>query len=129
MNRPNEADAGLTSRVIYIDDARSPTGSHLSASEPLLEEDIYPTNPIVSRPKRKNWLSFKDIGRSRRKPSRPGNEFGAKPPHKKRKRPCSCWRIGIGILVLLYVFEMGPDAAHADFLIVGWYNSSTWSVV
>ena len=125
MNRPNEADAGLTPRIIYIDDARSPIGSHLSASEPLLEEDIHPTNPVLSRPKRKNWLSFKGIGRSRRKPSRPGNDFRAKPPHKKQKRSYSCWRIGIGILVLLYVFEMGPDAARADFLIVGWYNSST----
>ena len=129
MNRPDEVDAGLTSRIIYINDARSQTGSHLSASEPLLEEDNYSTNPILSRTKRKNWLSFKDIGRSRRKPSRPGNEFGAKPPYKKQKRSYFCWRIGIGILVLLCVFEMGPDAARANFLIVGWYSSSTWSPV
>ena len=115
MNRPNEADAGLTSRVIYIDDAPSQTASHLSASEPLLEEDGYSTDPIVSRPKRKTWLFPKSIGRSRRKPSRPGNDFGAKPPYKRRKRSYFCWRIGLGILVLLYVFDMGPDAARADF--------------
>ena len=115
MNRPNEADAGLTSRVIYIDDAPSQTASHPSASEPLLEEDDYSTDPIVSRPKRKTWLFLKSIGRSRRKPSRPGNDFGAKPPYKRRKRSYFCWRIGLGILVLLYVFDMGPDAARADF--------------
>ena len=114
MNRPDDADAGLTSRIIYIDDARSQTSSYLSASEPLLEENNYSANPILSRPKRKNWLSFKDIGRSRRKPSRPGNDFGVKPPYKRQKRSYFCWRIGIGILVLLYVFEMGLDAARAD---------------
>ena len=115
MNGPDEADAGLTSRIIYIDDARSRTASHLSASEPLLQEDDYSINTVLSRPKRKNWLSLKDIGRSRRKPSRPGNEFGAKPPYKRQKRSYFCWRIGLGILVLLYVFEMGPDTARADY--------------
>ena len=115
MNRPNEADAGLNSRVTYIDDAPSQTASHLSASEPLLEEDDYSTDPIVSRPKRKTWLFLKSIGRSRRKPSRPGNDFGAKPPYKRRKRSYFCWRIGLGILVLLYVFDLGPDAAPTDF--------------
>ena len=115
MNRPNEANAGLTPRNSYIDDAPSQTSSHLSASEPLLEEDSHSSNPTLHMSKWKPWLSTKHISRSQRKPSRPGNDFGEKPLYKRRKTSHSCLRIGLGILVLLYVLEVDPDARRANF--------------
>ena len=115
MNRPDEGTAALTSRNIYIDDAPWQSSSYLSASEPLLEEDNQSTNPISHRPTWKAWLSAKNISRSRRKPSRPGNDTGEKLRPKKRKRSRLCLKMGLGILIFLYVLEMDPDAAYADF--------------
>ena len=115
MNRSDEANAGLTSRISYIDDAPLQSSSQNSASEPLLEEENRSTNPIQHRPRWKAWLSANGISRSRRKLSRPGNDTGEKPPFKRRKRSHLCLRIGLGILVLLYVLETASHAGRADF--------------
>ena len=115
MNRPDEANARLTSRNLYIDDAASQSSSQNSASEPLLEENNQTTSPILHRPRWKAWLTANHDSRSRRKLSRPGNDFGEKPLFKRRKRSQLCLRIGLGILVLLYVTETSSDAVRADF--------------
>ena len=115
MNRPDEASAGLLSRISYLDDAPSQSSSQLSASEPLLEEDNHSTNPIIHRPKWKALLSAKNLSKSRRKPSKPGNDIAEKPPIKKRRRSRLCMKIGLGILVLLYVLKTALDVARADF--------------
>ncbi len=116
MNRPDEAIAGLLSRNVYINDAPSQSSSQLSASEPLLEEDSQSTNPILPQPKWRTWLSAKAMSRSRRKPSRPGNDIGEKSLLKKRKRSRFCLKLSLGVLVLLYVLKKAPGAAHANFL-------------
>lgn len=116
MLKPDEENVGLTPRNLYIDDARSQSSSQLSASEPLLEEDNQSSNPILHRPKWKTLLSSKKSSRSRRKLSKPGNEIGEKPTLKTRQRSRLCLKIGLGILVLLYVLRMAPDAADADLL-------------
>lgn len=115
MNRSDETNAGLPSRNLYIDDDPSQSSSHLSTSEPLLEEDDQFTHPTLHGPSWKVWLSAKDISRSRRKPSRSGNDFGEKTLYKRRKRSRLCLRIGLVILVLLYVLATAPDGAYADF--------------
>ena len=115
MNRPDEGSAGLMSRSLYLDAAPSQRSSQLSASEPLLEEDNHSTNPIIHRPKWKALLSAKNISRSRRKPSRAGNDIGEKSPSKKRRRSRLCMKIGLGILVLLYVVGTALNVARADF--------------
>lgn len=116
MNRSDEETAGLMSRTLYLDDAPSQSSSQLSASEPLLEEDHQSTHPVLHKPKWRAVLSLKTPSRSRRKPSKPGNDIGEKPTLKQRKRSRLWLKIGVGILVLLYVLEMAPDAADADFL-------------
>lgn len=104
MNRPDEAIGGLTSRNFYIDENTSQSSSQLSASEPLLEEELQSTKPILHNPKWRAWLSVKNFGRSRRKPSRPDDDdIREKPMLMKRKRSRLCLKIGLGILVLLYV--------------------------
>lgn len=106
MNRSDEETIGLTSRNFYNDDAPSQSCSQLSASEPLLEEDNQSTNPIIQRPKWKAWLYAKDTRRSRRKPSKPGNDAGEKPPLKGRKKSRKCLKLGLGILVLLGIIQL-----------------------
>ncbi len=109
MDRRNEETVGLTSQNLYIDEACSQSTSQLSASEPLLEQDNHSTNPIFHRPKWRALLSLKNPSRSQQTVSRPGNDvIGEKPTLKKRKKPRLCLKIGLGILVLLYVLEMTP---------------------
>lgn len=106
MNRPDEETIGLTSQNLYIDEAPSQSSSQLSASEPLLEEDNRSPNPILHRPKWRALLSSKNPSKSRRKPSKPGNDIGEKPTLKKRKRSRLCLKIGLAILVLLGVVQL-----------------------
>lgn len=115
----DEETVGLTSRNLYIDDARSQSTSQLSASEPLLEEENQSTNPILHRPKWRPLLSSKNPSRSRRKSSKPCNDIGEKQTPKKQKRSRLWMKIGLGTLVLLYVLEMTPEPADADFLCSG----------
>ena len=115
MDRLDEQNIALTSPDLYIDDAPFRTSSQLSASEPLLEEDNQSSNPILHRPKWRTLLSSKSPSRSRRKPSKPGNDIGEKPTLKKRKTSRLCLKIALAILVLLYVLEMPLDPTDADF--------------
>ena len=119
MNSPDETVTSLTSRSIYNHEASSQSSSQLSALEPLLEEESRSTDHVLHKPKWRVWLSARNSSRSRRKPSRPGNESGEKPSLKERKRSRVCLKIGLGILVLLYVLRTAPNAAHADFFCSG----------
>lgn len=119
MLGPDEENVGLTPRNFYIDDARSQSSSHLSASEPLLEEDNHSTVPILHRPKWKALFSSKHPSRSRRKPSKPGNDLGEKATLKRRPKSRLCFKIGLGILVLLFVLRMALHPADADLFYSG----------
>lgn len=116
MDRHDEETVGLTSRNLYVDDARSQSNSLLSASEPLLEEDNQSTNPILHRSKWRGLLSSQNSSRLRRKFLKSSNNSREKPTLKTQKRSRLYLKIGLGILVLLYVLEMAPDAADANFL-------------
>ncbi|KAF6222107.1 hypothetical protein HO133_001193 [Letharia lupina] len=106
MRRSDEETVGLTSRDLYIDDAPSQSSSQFSASEPLLEEESRSTNPTLHKPKWRAFLSSQNPRRSRRKPSRPGNDIGEKPTLNKQKRSRLCLNISLGILVLLGVIQL-----------------------
>ena len=116
MDRPDDEETiGVTSQNLYLHDAPSQSASQLSASEPLLQGDHQSTSPMLHRPKWKALLSSKTSSRSRRKPSKPCNDVGEKQRPKKPKRSRLCLKINLGILVILYVLEMTPGAADADF--------------
>lgn len=120
MDRPDDEETtGLPSHNLYIHNAPSQSASQLSASEPLLQGDHQSTIPILHRPKWRSMLSSKTLSRPRRKPSRPCNEIEEKKTPKQKKRSRLCMKIGLGILVLLYVLALKPEAANADFLVSG----------